>query len=311
LNSDEVKVLIGTSSFAQLDAAPLNRLQQAGCCVIDNPFKRRLTKPELLELLGDDVVGLIAGLEPLDREVMTASSLKVISRCGSGMSNVDLAAAEELNIKVCNTPYGPTTSVAEVTVGALLSLLRMLPIMDRSVHERKWEKRIGRQLEGKKVVIIGFGRIGRKVGKLLRAFEADVSAVDPEHSGIIDGTPIVSLDTALKTADVIILHSSGEDTLLGKREFGLMKRGVYILNAARGGLIDEAELFVALKEKRVAGAWLDTFGTEPYDGCLCDLEEVILTPHIGSYTKECRLSMEMEAVENLLEAFASLKMEGS
>ena len=297
---NDIKVLIGPSSFAALDKSLLDYLRKSGCKIVDNPYKRKLTKPEILQLLGDDVVGLIAGLELLDREVLTNSNLKIISRCGSGMSNVDLIAAEDLGIKVFNTPYGPTTAVAEVTVGALLSLLRMIPIMNRALHERKWEKRIGTQLEGKTAAIIGFGRIGRKVGRLLKAFNAQLLAVDPKYSGVVDDIPIIDLDQALNEADIIILHLSGENILLGKREFGLMKQGVYVLNAARGELIDEKELVKALNTGRVAGAWLDTFSIEPYKGPLCGYDQVVLTPHIGSYTKECRLSMEMEAVKNLL-----------
>ena len=134
----------------------------------------------------------------------------------------------------------------------------------------------------------------------MKAFKAHLLAVDPKYSGVVDDIPIVDLDQALKDADIIILHLSGENVLLGNREFGIMKQGVYVLNAARGELIDEDDLVKALNTGRVAGAWLDTFSVEPYKGSLCGYDQVILTPHIGSYTKECRLSMEMEAVGNLL-----------
>ncbi len=293
------KVQIGPSSFAALDSTPMDLLKEAGVEVVDNPFGRKLTVQELSSLL-PGVVGLIAGLEDLNREVLGGSDLKVISRCGSGMSNVDLKAAQEFGIKVFSTPNGPTTSVAEVTVGALLSMLHLLFQMNMSMHQREWNKRIGIQLKGKVVVVIGFGRIGRKVGQLLKAFETEVVAVDPDLSGIVDDTPVLKLDDALKEADIVILHCSGDGVLLDQDEFKIMKKGVFMLNAARGNLIDEMSLINALESGIVAGAWLDTFNEEPYCGPLCDFEQVVLTPHIGSYTIECRRQMEKEAVKNLL-----------
>lgn len=295
------KVLIGPSSFAAIDRTPLNRLLASGFEVIGNPFGRKITKKELIDLL-PGVNGLIAGLETLDREVMELSDLKVISRCGSGLSNVDLDAAEELGITVRNTPAGPTTAVAELTVGCLLALLRQVPQMSSALHNKEWSKRIGRQLKGMEVAVIGFGNIGRSVGKLLLHFGAKVSAVDPRFSGAVGDVPIIGFDEALGQSDVITIHSSGEKCLLGEREFALMKKGAFLLNAARGGVIDEQALKQALDSKVVAGVWLDTFCSEPYSGPLCGYEQVLLTPHIGSYTFECRRDMELEAVENLIEA---------
>ncbi|MFA4967957.1 MAG: phosphoglycerate dehydrogenase [Candidatus Margulisiibacteriota bacterium] len=293
---DANKVLIGPSSFAELDSTPLNALEKAGFKVIPNPYKRKLTKEELNALL-PGVAGLIAGLEMLDREVLEKSSLKVISRCGSGLSNVDLKAARELGIIVKNTPLAPVTSVAELTVGCLILLVRKVAQMDQALHAGNWLKMIGRQLSGMKIAVIGFGNIGREVGRLLAAFGAEVCPVDPLYPNSTD------LPTALKEADAVSLHSSGEACILGREEFKIMKDGAYILNAARGGLIDEAALIGALESGKVAGAWLDTFSSEPYSGPLTRFKQAILTPHIGSYTMECRKSMENEAVDNLIKAF--------
>jgi D-3-phosphoglycerate dehydrogenase len=297
------KILLGPSSFAETDKAPLNRLLAAGYGVIDNPYKRKLTKNELFELLTPDVIGIVAGLEPLDREVLSYSRLKVVSRVGSGTTNVDLQAAAEFDIEVCSTPDGPTAAVAELTLGALLSLLRMIPFMDRALHQREWSKKVGTQLEGKTVAIIGFGRIGRRFAELLAPFKARLLVVDPYLDDSCVGPFVkMSLPEALAQADIISLHSSGEESLIGEREFALMKPGVFLLNAARGGLVAEVALIKALEERRVAGAWLDTFKQEPYSGPLCKLKNVVLTPHVGSYTRECRLQMETEAVDNLLRA---------
>ena len=295
-----MQVLIGTSSFAVADKAPMERLLSNGFEVTDNPFKRKLTKEELMNLLTDDTLGLIAGLEPLDREVLESSNLSVISRVGAGLSNIDLKAAEELGIKVCFTPSGPTTAVAELTVGTMLSLVRMVPQMDRDLHRNKWNKRIGFQLEGKTVAIIGYGRIGKKVADLLQSFSVNIIVVDPYIEEDSVDYPILPLIEALPRADIITIHTSGEKCILGKSEFPILKMGVYLLNAARGGLVSESLLIEALNDGRVASAWLDTFESEPYSGSLTDCENVILTPHVGSYTVECRAQMEGEAVDNLI-----------
>jgi len=297
------RILIGPSSFAAIDKTPLNRLVAAGYKVVDNPFKRKLTKKELLELLTPDVIGILAGLEPLDREVLQHSQLRVVSRVGSGMSNVDLDAAAELGIAVCSTPNGPTAAVAEMTLGALLGLLRMIPFMDQDLHNKAWSKKIGSQLAGKTVAIVGFGRIGRRVAELLAPFKVKLLVVDPALAANVTGNFVrLPLAEALSQADIITLHSSGEECLIGEREIALMKTGVFLLNAARGQLISETALVKALEEGKVAGAWLDTFEEEPYSGPLCKFRNVILTPHVGSYTLECRKQMETEAVDNLLNA---------
>lgn len=300
------KILIGPSSFSELDSTPREKLIKTGFEVIDNPFKRKLTKSEVIELL-PEVEGLIAGLEPLDREVLEKSDLKVISRCGSGLSNVDLEAAMNLGIKVYCTPEGPTNSVAELTVGMLISLIRFVPKMDSALHQKVWEKKIGFELRDKTVLIIGFGKIGRRVAELLNPFQGNIIASDPFLNGKINNVDILPLDQALPRADIISIHASGEKEILGEKEFSIMKEKVFILNSARGGLIDENCLVTGLEQGKIAGAWLDSFTEEPYRGSLTRFSQVILTPHIGSYTEECRRRMETEAVENLIAGLAEVK----
>ncbi len=299
--SQKYQILLGPSTFAETDKAPVLKLKDRGYEVIENPFKRKLTKQELFDLLQPSVIGLIAGLEPLDREVLQKSSLRVISRCGSGMSNVDIGAARNLEIKVFSTPNGPTRAVAELTLGSLLSLLRNIPQMNESLHSGVWDKKIGSELCGKTIAIIGFGRIGQAVAKLVLAFGAKVDAVDPFFSGTLpEGVQLKPLEEALKEAHIITLHCDGKTALLGADQFQMMKKGVYLLNAARGELVDEISFMKALDDGKIQGAWLDTFSPEPYQGPLSGYKQVILTPHVGSYTRECRQSMESEAVDNLL-----------
>lgn len=295
------KILISTSSFAATDIEPLGMLKDAGYEVMDNPYKRRLTKPELLGLLSKGITGLIAGLEILDKEVMSKSRLKVISRCGSGLSNVDLAAAKKLGIIVCSTPDAPVNSVAELTLAAMLSLLRAVPVMDNELHKGRWVKRIGLLLEGKTVVIIGFGRIGKRLSELLAPFKVRILVVDPLIKNSDADVTTLSLEKALSEADIISMHSSGNGCIIGKNELRNIKKGAFILNAARGGAVNEDALVEALEEKRIRGVWLDVFEEEPYTGPLIKYPQVMLTPHVGSYTVECRKRMEMEAVKNLIE----------
>ncbi len=296
------KILIAPSTFAVADGTPLALLERAGCTITKNPYGRKLSRKELLQLL-PGVTGIIAGLEPLDREVLENSDLRVISRCGAGIDNVDLQAAKEFGIRVRFTPDAPTEAVAELTVAMMIVLVRRIPQMDRSLHAGGWEKITGFQLRDRKVVIIGFGRIGRAVARMLKPFGPRIIAVDPlvDLSSEMDGE-MKHLREALHDADIITLHASGERVVLDEEAFRLMKPGVIVLNAARGALINEGALIHALENGTVAAAWIDTFSEEPYKGPLKGFPQIVLTPHIASYSMQCRRVMELQSVENLLSA---------
>ena len=300
------KILIGASTFGARDDAPLKCLRDSGCEVLENPYKRRLTKGELLGLLTDDVAGLIAGLETLDRGVLEKTKLKVISRCGAGLSNVDLLAAKQMDIKVCYTPQGPTIAVAELTVAAMLNLLRSVSIMNDDLHQGQWTKITGNQLEGKTIAIIGLGRIGTKVAALLKVFNVTILAVDQIVNDNVDDIQMCPLNEALQKADIITIHASGEDQIIGPDEFKLMKKGAYLLNASRGELVNEEALITALKDEELTGVWMDVFIDEPYTGRLQEFPQALLTPHVGSYTLEGRQKMEIDTVNNLISAFEGI-----
>lgn len=299
------RIVIGPSSFGDSDPSVMERLALEGLEAIKNPFGRKLTKAELIQIL-PGASGIIAGLETLDREVLEQSELKVISRCGAGIDNVDVKAANELGIRLYSTPDAPTIAVAELAIGALFSLLRFIPQMNKDLHGGGWKKRTGRQLNGKTVAIIGFGRIGRHMAKLLQAFTVKVMAVDPNINTVDSSSErveFVTLRKALSSADIVMLHAKGDAEILGEKEFKLMKKGVFLLNCARGSLINESALIKAIEDGQIAGVWLDTFKEEPYKGPLIKYEGVLLTPHAGSYSYECRNRMESEAVDNLIRGF--------
>lgn len=303
------KVFISTTSFAKDDTRPLDLIRQAGMEVSLNSLGKKLSEDEITMYLADADF-LIAGTEPLTRKVISsAKKLKVISRCGVGMDNVDVQAAAESGIKVYNTPYGPTLAVAELTVGLILDLLRQVSIMDRDIRKGIWKKRMGNLLNGKKIGIIGFGRIGQKVAQLLLSFGVDISFCDvSEQTCSLTCSP-KRMDELLSWADIITLHCSapsGCKTIIGKDELSKLKREALLINASRGSLIDEDALYLALKEGRLAGAAIDVFEKEPYKGPLTELENVVLTPHIGSYAKEGRIEMEIQAVQNLFEGIKQL-----
>lgn len=303
------KILVGPSTFGGSDPTPLEKLQDRGFEVINNPFGRKLTREELTGLLSG-VKGLIAGLEVLDAEVLKNSELKVISRCGAGTDNIDLEAASGMGIKVYSTADAPTAAVAELTIGVMLSLLRCVSRMDRDLHSGKWSKMTGYQLKEKTVAIIGYGRIGCYVARLLKAFEVKIVAVDPNisaHQAKAEGIKLIELDEALSIADIVSIHVSGNKEILGEKEFALMKKGAFLLNSSRGSALNEPALIKAIEAGRLAGVWLDTFKEEPYSGALTRFDHIILTPHIGSYTQECRRQMEMEAVDNLISGFKDLE----
>lgn len=303
-----MKIAITTTSFAKHDDQPLQLLKDTGFDIVLNPHGRKLSSDEVVDIAAD-AVGLIAGTETLDRTVLERlPELKSLSRCGTGMDNIDLEAANRLGIKVYNTPLGPTLAVAELTVGLILNLLRKITMMDLEMRTGIWKKHMGNLLNGKQVGIIGFGRIGQKTGSLLTAFGCDISYYDTVtiDSGIEELKTLdikkLDMDDLLRKSDIVVIHVSGkyEKPMLDGKKVSMMKKGSWLVNVARGGVVDEAALFDALKEGHLAGAALDVFENEPYNGPLKELDRVILTPHIGSYAKEARVEMERTAVENLL-----------
>ena len=296
------RISIGVSSFAVEDETPKTILEEAGLIIVPNPFQRRLTEKEIIAHLKGSI-GLIAGLEPLNRKVLkSAQHLKAIARVGIGMDNIDLDAARELGIKVSNTPDGPTEAVAEMCLAALLTILRRLPYFNTDMSKGVWKKRIGTSLKGTKVLLIGYGRIGRRFGDLLRFLGGEILVTDPvlTEEMLECGERLVSLEEGIREAEIISLHANCIGVILGSKEFELIRPGAVLLNSARGQLIDEEALIRALQKGTVASAWIDTFWREPYSGSLRDFEQVLLTPHVSTYTRQCRRNMEMSAVQNLL-----------
>jgi D-3-phosphoglycerate dehydrogenase len=304
------KLVISTSSFDVDNNPHLQHLVKAGMNIVGNSFKRKLTEDEIIELLGQDTVGMIAGIEPLtERVFMSAKGLKAISRCGAGLDNVDLTAAKRQDITVFNTPEAPAQAVAELTMSLILAALRRICQVDQLLRADRWPRMQGQLLAAQLVGIIGLGHIGRRVAKLCQAFDARVVAHDPYIDTTSHGVKLVPLKKLLAEADVISLHLPyGANThhLLDAKAFARMKPGSIIINAARGGLIDEIALDEALISGHLGMAALDVFEQEPYRGPLIKNDKIILTSHIGSLARESRMRMEIEAAENLLEGLIKI-----
>jgi D-3-phosphoglycerate dehydrogenase / 2-oxoglutarate reductase len=302
-------ILATTSSFAREFAVPREILEGQGLQLFLNPWGRKLQSLELLELLERHrPVGLLAGTEPVTREVLTQarSYLQVISRVGAGWDNVDHQAAAELGMAVFRTTGVLTQAVAELTIGMMLAALRNILLQDRGLKEGAWHKRMGSLLQAKVVGLIGFGAIGQRVGELARAFGSEVIYCDPRPKSVPWASE-VSLGELLQRAEIISLHVSGRETILGAAELNAVgKRGVILINTARGELVDEASLCNCLQDGSIGWACLDVFCQEPYRGPLCSMEQVILTPHVGSYALEARKLMEETAVANLLEGLQAV-----
>ncbi|SDY34697.1 phosphoglycerate dehydrogenase [Nitrosomonas sp. Nm33] len=304
------KVVISTSSF-DIDNNPyIQHLLKAGITIITNPHRRKLTEEEIIALLDNDTVGLLAGIEPLTERVFaSANCLKVISRCGTGLDSVDLAAAKQHNIAVSNTPEAPAQAVAELTLGLILAILRQINQTDRMLRAGEWPRMQGHLLAAQSVGIIGLGHIGRRVARLCQAFEATVIAHDPYLPQAPAGVTLMPLEQLLAEADIISLHlpySIATHHLLDAAAFKRMKAGAIVINAARGGLVDETALYQALVSGHLGGAALDVFEQEPYQGPLLQCDNITVTSHIGSLAKESRHRMELEAADNLLRGLVNI-----
>lgn len=237
------KVFISTTTFGEVASSILDTLAKAQIDCTMNPHRRRLNEEEIAEILVKGRYdGLLAGLEPLTKAVLVrAKALKVISRVGVGMDNVDQEAARSLGIKVFNTPGVLTDAVAELTLGLMLAALRRIAILDRKMHVGQWEEKMGSLLKGKTVGIVGFGNIGQRVAELVLAFGAKVVFTDVREVKKA-GVEQVDLVKLLKSADIISLHPSGKDCVIGEKELNAAKPNVIIINTARGSLVDEDAL---------------------------------------------------------------------
>lgn len=295
-----------------LDKNAMERLRNSGYTVTEE----HLEKEDLIKEMPNIDVLVVRSATKVTADVIDAgTNLKIIARAGTGLDNVDVEKAKEKGIKVLNTPGANGISVAELAIGLMIAGARHIARGTADLKKGEWTKKQlkGHELYKRTVGIIGFGNIGREVAKRLLAFDMNVLAYDPFVKETDMDVKIVDLDTIFKESDFITIHvplTPDTKHLINKEAFDKMKDGVIIVNAARGGVVDEEALYNALVSGKVYAAGLDVFEVEPPTDelrkKLLELPNVVATPHIGASTKEAQLRVGQIIVDKILEEIKKL-----
>ena len=274
--------------------------------------RKGITAEELMHVIDNYDAIIVRGRTKITEDVINATkNIKVVGRMGVGVDNIDLKAAKAKGVTVVNAPVATTVSVAELTMGLMLSLIREIPKADNGMKSDEWLKKelVGTELFQKTLGVIGYGNIGSEVGKMALAFGMNVIAYEPNRPAdevVSNGAQPVSLDELIEQSDIITMHIPHIESthyLLDEEKFAKMKDGVLIICAARGGVIKESALLAALDSGKVAGAALDVFEAEPPgDSPLPKHPRVIVTPHIGAQTKEAQLRAGYDIVAEVVAA---------
>ena len=285
-------------------------MEQAGHQV---DVKTELTPEDLLATIPEyDAIVVRSATKVTAAVIQAGTNLKVIARGGIGLDNIDVKEAEARGIEVVNTPAASSISVAELAIGHMFAVSRKIGFAHTNLREGNWVKKKckGVELYGKNLGVIGAGRIGREVMKRAIALGMKVLATDPDESVLPllqeMNVPLVALEELLPQSDYITLHLPlipSTKNLLDTKEFGVMKKGVILINASRGGVVNEQALIKALEEGKVAGAGVDVFEKEPVDAenPLLHFDNVVLTPHVGASTVEGQFRVGMEVAQKVIE----------
>lgn len=307
---NQMKILVTPTSFnKEVCPEAWHMLEQFASEIVCNPYNRPLTADELIPLL-EGVDGYIAGVDDVSARVIenAPSTLKVISRYGVGYDQVDIKACGQRGIVVTNTPRVNAESVADLAFGLMLSVARQIPYANNQTKKGGWPRITGIELYGKTLGIIGLGAIGKGVARRAKGFSMRVLAYDPaidEDFCRQYGIEPSSLEVVLSKSDFISLHLPLKDQtrhIINSSTISMMKSGAILVNTARGGLVDEQAVYEALKSGKLGGFGMDVFEVEPPGNSpLFELENVVVTPHMGSSTVEAIRAMANLAVKNLID----------
>lgn len=278
-------------------------------------------RQELLAMLPNYEGMIVRSAVTVDREMIQAMPrMLAIGRAGAGVDNIDVVAATERGILVMNTPGGNTTSAAEHTLAMLMSLLRKIPAANASIRQGKWDRKtfVGTELFGKRVGVLGLGRIGREVASRIASFQAQIVGYDPVLSPEAVralGLEPTTFQEMVESCQIITIHiplTAATRGLIGRPELARMPHGSFIINCARGGIVDEAALLEALNSGQIAGAALDVFSTEPptFPAALMDHPNVVATPHIAASTHEAQERVAVDIAVQMAEFFEGLGARG-
>jgi D-3-phosphoglycerate dehydrogenase len=307
-----MKILVTPTSFKpDSGTQAMKKLRSFSSQLVFNNTGKPLSEDDLIPLL-DGCEGCVAGLDNYTAKVIeSAKSLKVISRYGVGVDQVDLAAAKAKNITVCNTPGANAQAVADLTFALLLCVARKIPVLDKKTHEGQWPRSNGTELFGKTIGILGLGAVGKAVAKRASGFSMRIVAYDPfMNEDYAEAHDIVStgFDNVIREADFLCLHLPLTDETryeISADVMKAMKKGAVIVNTARGGLIDEAAAYELLSSGHLGGLGLDVYEEEPpKKSPLFDLENVVLTPHTAAHTVEAINNMADMSVQNLIDVLS-------
>ena len=274
-----------------------------------------LDKAELASVLPEYHAIIVRSPTKLTKELIEAGkNLKFIGRAGVGVDNIDVDSATARGITVMNSPGGNTISTAEHTIAMLMALARRVPQADRSIRAQRWDRSElkGVELSGKTLGVIGLGRVGREVARRMLAFAMKVIAVDPyvtEESAAELGVELVDMDTVLRSSDFITIHVPlGSETrgMISQAEIDRMRDGVFLINCARGGVIDEASVGAALDSGKVAGIALDVYEKEPPGAHpLFGHERSVFTPHLAAATRDAQIRVAVDVARTVADALST------
>ncbi len=310
----KIKVFVSTFPFSRTDPKAAELIVNQGWELGFNPYGRKIA-PQELKILLTGADALVAGTEKLNKDTLEfASNLKLISRVGIGLDGIDWQEIKKRKIEVAYTPDAPSLSVAELAVGLMISLTRGIVQTCLNMREKTWQRYTGTELSRKTVGIIGLGRIGKKVSGLLEPFHCNilVNDIEPDHRFIEEnGLTFCEKKEIYKTADFITLHVPLTEItchLIDEEVCKMMKKDAFLINTSRGPVVEEKALYNALKNHQFRGAAIDVYSKEPYTGPLTDLDNIILTCHMGSCTQESRRLMEIGAAQAVVDFFTGKKL---
>tara|TARA_Y100000588_G_C14281118_1_gene937223 strand:- start:13990 stop:14937 length:948 start_codon:yes stop_codon:yes gene_type:complete len=299
-----MKVYIAPYPFGEFDETLLYDLTKEGFDIRLNSYIRKATGDEILKDIPEDTEVYIAGTEKISSSLYEkCCRLKAIIRLGVGLDNIDFGLTKDKNVLVTYTPNSPALSVAEHAVSLMSAAIKKIPYLHSQTVQGVWKKEFTRLIYRSKIGIVGFGRIGQLIAKFLMPYNPTLKIYDPiirANDEIVFNAQHTSLDALLEESDVIFLAAaSSQKPIISHKEVALLKNNVVIVNSARGTLVNEQLIEKFLTSNPNAVYATDVFCNEPYGGPLCQLKNVVLTPHVGSSSLETRIMMEREVAEEL------------
>ena len=305
------KILVTSEYFCKFCGKAKQMLIDAGHTVVDNPYGHTFLTPDKIIPHIGDADAIICDLEKINKDVLDAAkNLKIVARRGVGVDSVDVEECKRRNIEVARTVGLVEKPVAELVMAYILEFSRRISPLNADMHKGVWEKLEAHSLFGKTLGVVGFGNIAKEVVKRAKSFDMNVIYYDVFRNKAKEremGVEYAELDELLKVADFVTLHVPLLDStknLIDRRNLKKMKKSAYLINTARGGILNESDVAEAVKNGDIAGAAIDVFEKEPTtDSPLKEAENVIITPHVATFTIETFIAMDERSAQNIIDYF--------